>query len=36
MVIRISKAAGIFVILDLHAVMGGQSRQIYADSFLHP
>lgn len=31
-VIRISKAHGIYVILDLHAVMGGQSRQIYADS----
>lgn len=31
-VIRVSKAHGIFVILDLHAVMGGQSRQIYADS----
>lgn len=31
-VIRISKEHGIYVILDLHAVMGGQSRQIYADS----
>lgn len=31
-VIRISKRHGIYVILDLHAVMGGQSRQIYADS----
>ena len=30
--IRISKAHGIYVILDLHAVMGGQSREIYADS----
>jgi Cellulase (glycosyl hydrolase family 5) len=31
-VIAISKAHGIYVIVDLHAVMGGQSRQIYADS----
>jgi hypothetical protein len=31
-VIRINKAHGIYVILDLHAVMGGQSREIYADS----
>jgi endoglucanase len=31
-VIRLSKEHGIYVILDLHAVMGGQSRQIYADS----
>jgi aryl-phospho-beta-D-glucosidase BglC (GH1 family) len=31
-VVRINKAHGIYVILDLHAVMGGQSREVYADS----
>jgi|GEM_PF-2588309 len=31
-VIQICKAHDIYVMIDLHAVMGGQSRQIYADS----
>jgi len=35
--IRACKARGIYVMLDLHAVAGGQSREIYADSVsAHP
>ena len=31
-VIRLCKESGIYVMVDLHAVPGGQSREIYADS----
>lgn len=35
--IQVCKARGIYVMLDLHAVAGGQSREIYADSVsAHP